>query len=318
MLDKAQRFQARLEQEVQQRTGELELANAKIRALNRGLEARVTERTHALEEANRKLKEARAGAIHAARLSGMGQLAASFAHEVNNPAAGLLGNLSLMRESLDELRASIAAASPAAAEGLSALEEFEELLDESAEGARRISSIVASLKRLGGEEEPSEELAINAVIADTVTLLEERIAGCAEMDLRLGTLPAMRGPALEFGHVVLALLTNAIEAIERKGGRGHVTVTSFASGGKTTLVVKDDGAGIDERLLPSVFEPFVSTKEGEPSAGLGLHCALKSVRRQGGSIRLRSRPGEGTTVTVELPLAAEAVQTQEQGAGSDA
>ncbi|MDH3591941.1 MAG: hypothetical protein OER88_08690, partial [Planctomycetota bacterium] len=93
MLDKVQNFSQRLEEEAHRRTGELEMANAKIRALNRGLESRVTERTRALEEANRHLRETRASAIYAARQSGMAQLGASFAHEVNNPVAGLTGNL---------------------------------------------------------------------------------------------------------------------------------------------------------------------------------------------------------------------------------
>jgi signal transduction histidine kinase len=72
------------------------------------------------------------------------------------------------------------------------------------------------------------------------------------------------------------------------------------------MVVKDDGCGIPDVLLPQVFDPFVTSKEGEPNAGLGLHCAYKAARRLGGELRIRSRPGQGTTVTLVLPTGEEA------------
>jgi len=288
------------EQAIRERTSRLEMANAKIRALNRGLEARVTERTRALEEVNRKLRAARASAVHDARLRGMGQVAASFAHEVNNPIAGLAANLAYMRESLDELRARVAGAGPEAAEGLRALEEFEEILAESTQSAERITGIIASLKRFGDEEDARDRFTVNALVADAVTLVEERLQEAAALDLRLGTVPEMHGDSRELGHVALALLTNAVEAVERSGERGTITVTTFATGDRVSLVVQDDGAGVPTDILPRVFEPFVSTKD-EPSAGLGLHCAYKTVEAWGGEMRIRSKPGEGTTVTVVLP-----------------
>jgi signal transduction histidine kinase len=301
LLDKVQQIRAAQEEAVRERTAQLEMAYAKIRALNRGLEARVTERTRALEEANKKLKEARAAAVHGARLRGMGQLAASFAHEINNPVAGLSANLDYMCENLDELRARIATTSPDAVSGLSALEEFEEVIVESRQSVERITAIIASLKRFGGEEEQDHRFALNAVVADSITLLEERLQANSELDLHLHDLPQIAGDSLELRHVVLALLTNSVEAIERSGARGTITITTFATGDKITMTVKDTGDGIEEALLQRVFEPFVSTKDGEPGAGLGLHSAYKAVRSAGGTMRIRSKRGEGTTVTVVLP-----------------
>jgi len=311
LLEQTQRTRARLEAQLKERTGELELSHARIRALNRGLESRVTERTRALEEANRSLREAKAGAVHSARLRGMGAFATSFAHEVQRPIATLNADLDRMRETIDELRARVGPVSTETADALKALEEFDEVIERSRQGAHRIANIITSLKRFGDEERAPATLSVNAALADAVTLLEERIESCADLDLRLGTLPEVKGASHELSHVVLSVLTNAVEAIERKGDRGRIEVTTYASGDQVTLMVKDTGSGIDPQLLPRVFEPFVSTKDGEQSAGLGLHCAYRTVQRHDGSIRVRSKPGEGTTVTVLLPTGAGAERQPE-------
>jgi len=306
LVDRLQRGQAALEATVRQRTTELEMSQAKVRALNRGLESRVKERTRALDDSNRRLRETQAAAIHGARVRGMGQVASSFAHEINNPLAALAGNLQFMRENMDELRARIAAAAPGATDALRALEEFEAIIGESQDGARRVSSIIASLKRIGGEENQEHLVSVNALVADAAMLLEERLRAAAELDLNLGTLPDIEGDGVELGQVVLALLTNAVEAVEKRGGRGHIAVATFAAGDRVTLTVKDDGCGMTEGLLEHVFEPFTTTKS-EPAAGLGLHVAYRTLQRHGGTIRLKSKPDEGATATVVLPVKARAV-----------
>jgi signal transduction histidine kinase/signal recognition particle receptor subunit beta len=303
LLSKVQEARARQEQEVLRRTGELEMANAKIRALNRGLEARVAERTRALEEANTKLREARAQSVQVARLGGMGHVAASFAHEVNNPVAGLNANLSFMQEALDELRERLA--SGANGNALGALAEFEEIISESRQSVERVTTIISTLKRLGGEEGVPVTFNLNSAVADAVTLLEERVRSVGDIELQLGSIPEQNGEVLELSHAVLAIITNAVEALERKRrGRGRITITTFEAGGQVTLSVRDTGDGIDPSILDRVFEPFVSTKEGEHNAGLGLHAAYRAARRQGGEIRIRNRTGEGVVVTMVLPVQA--------------
>ncbi len=313
-LAELRRACARLEGDLEDRTGKLEMAQARHRALNRGLESRVTERTRALEDANRSLRDASARAAYDARLRGMGHLAASFAHEVNNPVAGLTANLEYMREGLDDLRAKVAAASPHAAESLGAIADFEQVIRESRDGAARIAGIIATLKRFGGEEVAPGSFSANAAVADTVALLEERIRARADLELRMGVPPEIKGDGVALRHVVLALLTNAIEAVERAPGRGQIVVQTYGAQGRATLVVRDSGCGIERERLPRVFEPFVTTKQGEPGAGLGLHSALRTVEEHGGTIRIKSRPGDGTTVTVEIPESA-GKERVEAGAG---
>jgi len=306
-MDKLRRASGRLEEVVKERTGQLEMANARVRALNRGLESRVAERTRALEDANRKLREARAGAVSAARTRGMGELAASFVHEVAEPVESLAAHLQAMQEGLDELAARVAPAVAEDSAALDAIHDWEIRLEETLQGTGRMEGVLRSLRRFGDVAQPGRpegRVSLNAVVADAVTLIEERVKGTAELDLQLGTLPEVEGNALELVHVALALLTNAVEALERRGRHGRLTVTTFHSGEKITLVVRDDGAGIEPSILKSVLDPFVTTKEVQ-GAGLGLHTATKAVRRHGGTIKVRSKPDEGTSVTVVLPVAPE-------------
>ncbi|MFQ5843613.1 MAG: ATP-binding protein [Planctomycetota bacterium] len=311
LLNEVKLFNTRLETEVQRRTIELEMANAKIRALNRGLESRVTERTRALATANDALKGAQAEVLHATRLRAMGGRAGDFAHQINNPVGSLASNLSFMRETLDDLRTRVAVAGSDAADAVRALDEFEQVLEESAQSTGRIERIIAGLKRFGAGEKAERKVSLNAAVADAITLLEDRVEACAELELRLGDVPDLERDALDLNHLVLALLTNAVEAMERKGERGRIQVTTYVTGDKVTLVVQDTGVGIDAQLQERLFEPFSSTKEGVSGAGLGLHAAYQTVQRRGGRIGVRSRAGEGATFTVVLPVEAKRPQPDE-------
>jgi len=300
LLERMQKVHARLEANVRGKTGELEMANARIRALNRGLESRVKERVRALEDANRKLKADRAGAVHEARLHAMGDVASSLAKELSRPVVELGAAFDALREGLDELRARIAAAAPDGA-GLPAVEEFAALVDGSGESVRRVTQLVASLGRFGGTDEASHRFSLNTLAADAAALLEERIEACADLELSLGTLPQLEGSSVEMGHVVLGLLTNAVEAVEKTGRRGRIHVTTFSAPDRVTLILKDDGCGMDEELLGKVFEPFAASRKDEPGAGLGLHAAYRILQARGGTLRIKSKPDQGTMVTLTHP-----------------
>ena len=312
LLEQMRETVSRQGEQLGEQAGKIELAKARIRALNRGLESRVTERTRALTESIRSLRDSRAAAIHEARLAGMGQVAEAFVEQICAPVDELKTGLEMLREGLDDLRASL---SPEA--DRKAIEDFESILDESHSSTQQVSGVLSSLRRLSGEG--AEEIDLNAALADAVTMLDPRIKACAELELRLGSIPSVEGEERELSDVLLALLTNAVEAMERSGKRGRLVVSTFASNNEVTLMVQDTGGGIAEELLPRVFEPFVTTKEGDTSAGLGLHIAYETVKRHHGTLKVRSKPGEGATVKLLLPVRAEAkAPSAPDGAGVSA
>lgn len=305
-LDKIAQFDALArdretnEADAQELTAKLEMAQARVRALNRGLESRVRERTHAVEEKLARVRKDAAESAHRARMRGMASLAASFSEEVGKPVSDVAGRLDEMRARLEDLRG----ASGEDAEVL--VDALEKLVDKCVRAVERVGGVASSLTRVTGRDEGDEGdeeiFSLNAAVADAVTLLERRTEGCAELDLRLGKIPEIPGDETELSQVVVAVITNALEAIERTGRRGKITITTFADLEGATLRVSDDGDGIEPELLARICEPFVTTKSGQPGAGLGLHAAQSALEAQGGSIRVKSRAGEGTSASILFAL----------------
>jgi signal transduction histidine kinase len=125
----------------------------------------------------------------------------------------------------------------------------------------------------------------------------------SRVELRLDLppeLPAVEGDARALNQVFLNLLKNAAEALEGRGGT--VWVSACQEGERVRVEVRDDGPGIAREAIPRVFEPFHSTKPAGRGTGLGLSISQRIVAEHGGSLELRSAPGEGASFTVLLPL----------------
>jgi signal transduction histidine kinase len=300
-FDALQRAHKASDAELQEVNANLEMAQARVRALNRGLESRVCERTQMLDDSMKRLQRQSAESANTARLRGVSDLADSFVGEVHGPVDGLATRLDKMRTLLDELRA--AAAQGTEEERLAAAERFNDLITACLGDVKHLDGFVGSLRRLGGGTDGDPVFPLNSAVADAVTLLEQRIEDCATLDLRLGKIPEIPGDPAALSQLVVALVTNAMEAVERKGERGTITVTTYASGDTASLRIKDDGAGIAADLLPRVCEPFVTSKHGRGGAGLGLYAAREAIEAQGGELRIQSEPGEGASITVDFALA---------------
>jgi len=300
-FDVMRRTQEEGHDELHDITANLEMARARVRALNRGLESRVRERTQVLTESLRRVQRDSAESVIRAREHGVAKLAASLVSEMDAPLAGLTARLDEMRGQLHELRGKIAAGTPE--ERVAALAKYSGGIDACIDEAKRVDGVVGSLRSKDADRPDDAGFSLNSAVTDAAALLERRIEGAAEFDLRLGTLPDVPGDAAALGELVSAILTNALEAVEATGKRGTITVTTYGSSDSVTLRITDDGVGIDEDLLPRVCEPYVTTKQGQKDAGLGLHAAQQSIEAQGGSLSIKARSGGGTSATVEFALA---------------
>jgi CheY-like chemotaxis protein len=105
--------------------------------------------------------------------------------------------------------------------------------------------------------------------------------------------------------VFLNLVNNARQAIEAHQPKGVVRITTETCGQNARIIFQDDGPGISESNLSKVFDPFFTTKEVGKGTGLGLSLCYGIIKDHGGSITVRSKPGEGATFVIELPLATE-------------
>jgi signal transduction histidine kinase len=229
--------------------------------------------------------------LRAERLASLGTLAASVAHEIRNPATALTFLLDEVRE--------LVAASPS----LDAAEraELRERLDDAATGVAQITRLSADLGRLARPaDDVTDAVSLDEVVQCSVGLARARVQAAARLDLALGDPPPLRASAVRLGQVVLNLLFNAAQALERAGRRGTVRVRTLRAGDEVRLEVEDDGPGLPADVRARLFEPFVASDRG---SGLGLYVCRQIVDAHGGTIEARENPaGSGTTVVVRLPL----------------
>jgi PAS domain S-box-containing protein len=238
-----------------------------------GIAMDITERRQS-EEALRKTE----------KLAAAGRLAATVAHEINNPLESIV-NLIYLSRNAEELPESVAA--------------YLKTVDEE---LMRIAQIVRQTLGFYRESVGPRKSDVGIIVGETVEVYRSRIAARevnCETELEKG-LFAYVVPG-ELKQVVANLVSNAVDATD-PGGRLRVTVRR--EGDKAEIAVADTGCGIDIEHLPHVFEPFFTTKS-DVGTGLGLWVTKGIVEKQGGTILVASSTDEndhGTTITIALPL----------------
>ncbi len=234
----------------------------------------------------RKLQETHLQLVNSEKMASLGKLAAGIAHEINNPLGGILIYSSLLMEDLpkeDPKRQDLA-----------------RIVQET----DRCKEIVRSLLEFARQSEPRmESVDINRAITEGLFFLEnqalfQNIRIVKNLD---AVLPPAMGNAGQLKQVFMNILINAAEAMH---GTGDLTITtSSASNGKSILIeFEDTGEGIPEANLSRIFEPFFTTKDVGKGTGLGLSTSYGIIESHGGKIGVKSRLGEGTTFTIDLPV----------------
>jgi PAS domain S-box-containing protein len=251
--------------------------------------------------------EARRELMQADRLAALGALAAGVAHEINNPVAFI----SLAAGQLGKLVAQVERGE------LGAADRVREVADDVRESAGRIADIVGELKLFTRISDGSVACPVdlNRILETALALTSRELRRNARLEVELGALPVAPGAFVNLGHAFVNLLMNAAQAIDSKvagaleprgtegsGERNVIRVETMLRDGAIVVRVRDTGIGIDERVLPRIFEPFFKTDAGGNGAGLGLAIAHDLIRKVGGDIRVESRRGHGTTVEVVLPF----------------
>jgi signal transduction histidine kinase len=125
-----------------------------------------------------------------------------------------------------------------------------------------------------------------------------------ELEVEYGGVPAIVCVPAQISQVILNLLINATQAVEAadRGGAGRIRFTAAKAGEEVVLTVADNGCGIDPDHFPRLFDPFFTTKSVGEGTGLGLSICHGIVDGHGGRIEVESRPGQGATFSVILPL----------------
>lgn len=255
--------------------------------------------------------------LQAGKMSSLGLMVSGVAHELNNPNNFILLNVDLVRALWGPLHKALRS-SPAGAELLASLGAVPErelvdqvgpLLDDIAGGSRRISRIVGSLKDFArvGTEDLHEVVSVSALV-DAVLVITANMVKRATRHFSVCVdegLPELRGNFQKLEQVLINLLANACQALPSPDRAIEVHAFHDASSAQVRIAVRDAGVGIREELLDRVMDPFFTTKRDSGGTGLGLAVSFGIMREHGGALQVVSRVGEGTTMTMCLPLPGE-------------
>lgn len=218
------------------------------------------------------------------RLAAIGTFAAGLAHEVNNPVGGILIAACRAREQIDDPK--IVAQS----------------LDDIIEDANRTGRIVKSVLQYANPDLSERDWCdVNACLRNAANASRKTVAGrglALELDLSQEALELRCNPS-EIERLIVNLIQNSALACSP---RGKIRIESSRCDGHASILVSDDGCGIDESELEHVFDPFYSTRSHEGGSGLGLSMCLGIVQSHDGKIEIHSRPGEGCRVEITFPL----------------
>jgi two-component system, cell cycle sensor histidine kinase and response regulator CckA len=252
----------------------------------------------ALDISERKRNEAlNRRLIHADRLAAIGQLSGGVAHEINNPAAFVVANLTGLQNLLDRVEAADGRLSAAM------LAEARDMLKDGVEGIERIHSIAKNLKTFSRIERDDVELVdVNEVLGGACAIVAEEIRGRAALTKQLGAVPKLAADPGKLTQVFINLLMNAAQAIGSGSADQHeIRCASAYRDGWVCVTIADTGCGMPESIRARIFEPFFTTKARDQGTGLGLTLCADIVRRHSGEIRVKSEPGKGSAFEVLLP-----------------
>jgi signal transduction histidine kinase len=280
-----------------------------VEKVNQNLEKLVDNRTQELnlkhtelKGAYQELQDAQLQLIRTEKMASLGMLVAGIAHEVNTPLGAIYSNNDTTLRSFEKLREGVAELPSDARphDLMKVLDTVEKLARINREACTRLMEIVKGLKNFARlDEEEFKVVNIHDGIDSTLELITYLCDGRIKIIKEYSALPSLRCKAGQINQVFMNLIVNACQAI---AGRGEIVITSYLKDDKIYVAIKDTGEGIPAGNLEKIFDPGFTTKGVGVGTGLGLSIAYKIVEDHGGSIKVESEVGIGSTFTLILPL----------------
>ena len=273
-------------------------AEAELRLLNETLEQRIADSVGELQRANERLlaeiserEQAQAALVQAQKMDAIGQLTGGIAHDFNNLLTAIVGNIDMIERRSDDERVKRMAAN-------------------AREGVERATKLTAQLLAFSRSQQLDlQPVEVDALITGMDDLLTRTLGHTVEVRMALAAGGA-RAKA-DANQLELAVLNLAINARDAMGDGGAVTISSRTSdewheglqpGDHVVIAVSDTGHGIPKDLLQKVFDPFFTTKSVGKGTGLGLSQVYGIATQSGGTVRIHSTVGVGTTIEIWLPI----------------
>ncbi|RJP85232.1 MAG: sensor histidine kinase [Desulfobacteraceae bacterium] len=234
--------------------------------------------------------------IETGKMASIGELAAGIAHEINNPVAIMVEEAGWIGDLLEEEEFAQS----------SNLEEFNRALKQINTQGRRCKEITHKLLSFARKTDSTvKDVQLNEIITEIVGISSQMAKYnkvTIEMNLQ-PTLPYITISPSEMQQVLLNLINNALDAMEKTGGTIQIsTKISEIEPGHIVIIIQDDGPGIPEANLARVFDPFFTTKPVGKGTGLGLSICYGIINKMGGKIDVQSASGQGARFRIWIPV----------------
>ena len=246
-----------------------------------------------IKEAYQDLKEVQEQIVWTEKLASLGKLAATIAHEINNPLAGVLNYIRLIIKQLSRNRFTH--------EKLEDISRYLKIMEsETARCGEIVKDLLAFARRTKITMESNN---IEDIINKTLNLISHELE-MKELQLKKNIAPNLPKVKCDFKQIQQDLLNLMYNASEAMPSGGTLTITANRANGAKALLevaISDTGCGISEKDMENIFEPFFTTKEEGKGVGLGLSVVYGIIARHNGTIAVESEPGKGSTFKVRLP-----------------
>jgi signal transduction histidine kinase len=259
------------------------LLAANIKELNEVYDA-LREKLTELRRRDARIKSFEGELIKANKLSALGELASSIAHEIKNPLISIQGFARRIGTTEDRDK----------------LEKYAKFIEQEAD---RLTQVLAKLLGFSRMDEPKKDfLNINDIVDDTVLFMEHHLTRFKNVEIAVEKepdLPLVQVDRIHVQQTVVNILMNAAQAMP---GGGKIIIRTGRGDQYVFISIADTGVGIKEEDLEKIFEPFFTTKEKEQGTGLGLSLCKRLIEANAGKIEVESKVGEGTTFTIMIPI----------------
>lgn len=276
-----------------------------------------------ITSANEALKEAQKKLLQSEKMATVGQLSAGIAHEINNPMGFIKSNLTSLGEYLNDFEDYVQASKALTNLSLKStdlslsepaktvdkvwrdidmtflMEDTQTLLNESQQGVKRIIDIVGGLKRFARQSDNQKTACqLRTIIEEALKLASNELKFKGIVNTHFNDVSPIMGNSGELLQVFLNLFVNASHAMDEQG---VLTIEMAENAGGVTINVSDNGCGIKEEHLASIFNPFFTTKDVGVGTGLGLSISYGIIEDHHGTIYVASEVGKGTQFSIWLP-----------------
>lgn len=259
------------------------LLAANIKELNEVYDA-LREKLTELRRRDARIKSFEGELIKANKLSALGELASSIAHEIKNPLISIQGFARRIGTTEDRDK----------------LEKYAKFIEQEAD---RLTQVLTKLLGFSRMDEPKKDfLNMNDIVDDTVLFMEHHLTRFKNVEIAVEKepdLPLVQVDRIHVQQTVVNILMNAAQAMP---GGGKILIKTGRGDQYVFISITDTGVGIKEEDLEKIFEPFFTTKEKEQGTGLGLSLCKRLIEANAGKIEVESTVGEGTTFTIMIPI----------------